>query len=142
MLSAVHLTQNNIPSTLMKTTTCAARFVQDCELVFSVLPRTAIVTSTITATVYALYTEPETHHLDFERWQASEVYIYKGRGTTVGHEFFVATFPRCGNRGISALLFTGYKHFDQRRLEEGRKCKNCFQLRCVPAVFHRQLLRP
>ncbi|KAF8351697.1 hypothetical protein F5887DRAFT_1277510 [Amanita rubescens] len=56
----------------------------------------------------SIYTEPEMHHLDFERWRTSEVYTYyKGRGTTVGHEFLIATLHDAENREILLRLERG-----------------------------------
>jgi len=72
----------------------------------------AIVTLTITVTVYAPYiTQPKMLHLDFERWQASEVYTYKGRGMTIGHEFLIATFHDAEIEASKRVrIFSKYEH--------------------------------
>lgn len=54
-----------------------------------------------------LYTEPDMHHLRFDRWQASEICTYKSRGTAIGHEYLIATLHDADNREIQLRLERG-----------------------------------
>lgn len=54
-----------------------------------------------------MYTEPEMHHLRFDRWQVSEVCTYKSRGAAIGHEYLIATLHDVDNREIQLRLERG-----------------------------------
>ena len=54
----------------------------------------------------AMYTEPKTYRLRFDRWQASEVCTYKGYGT-IEHGYFIAIFHDADNRVIHLHLERG-----------------------------------
>ena len=55
----------------------------------------------------SMYTEPEMHHLGFDRWRASEVCTYKSRGMGIGHEYLIATLHDADNREIQLHLERG-----------------------------------
>ncbi|KAF8707251.1 hypothetical protein AX14_013664 [Amanita brunnescens Koide BX004] len=73
----------------------------------------------------SLYTEPEMHHLRFERWQASEICTYRSQGTAVGHEYLIATLHDADNREIHLRLERGVQVSSTHTHAHVVKGRNC-----------------